>query len=370
MIFHVLSVPIYPTKKEITICAFTQKVYKFCKVMTERGHTVFHYGHPDSDVPCTEHFSVVSRETYDEVYGDQTWKEFHNQSVHNKVHDEFNENAASLIKNNKRSEQDFVLAFWGIGHLDCLTKLKDDFIIVEPSIGYDSACAPYKVFESYAQLHKLQYKMYESNIPSFDDAVIPPGFYPEDFEYKEQKEDYILFLGRMVDAKGIKLAQELSKASKTKIKFVGPQNLKHTMSKDNPYAEYIHTVSHEERKIILANAKALIMPSLYVEPCGWTMIEAFFSGTPVISTDWGGLAEYNQHGKTGYRCRSFNEFFHGLGIIDRIDKSYCRQYAERNFHINGIAGCYERYFENIVLNKKYGFGYVQKNCTFIVRPNM
>ena len=97
MIFHVLSVPIYPTRKEITLCAFTQKVYKFCTEMTKRGHTVFHYGHPDSDVSCTKHFDVVSRETYNKVYGKQSWKEFHDQNVDNKVHEEFNKNASELI---------------------------------------------------------------------------------------------------------------------------------------------------------------------------------------------------------------------------------------------------------------------------------
>ena len=370
MIFHVLSVPVYPTKKEISICAFTQSTYKFCKSMVKKGHTVFHYGHPDSDVPCTKHFSVISSDVYDKVYGDKTWKEFHSQSVNNEVHEEFNKNAANLIKSNKQSDNDFVLAFWGFGHYACLEKLQDDFIIVEPTISYDSACAPYKVFPTYAQLHKMQHQHYKNNYPSFNDVVIPPGFYLEDFEYKTEKEDYILYLGRMIDAKGINIAQELSKTSQTKIKFVGPQNLEHTMNKDNPYAEYIHTVSYEERKTILANAKALIMPSLYSEPCGWTMIESFFSGTPVISTDWGGLAEYNQHGKTGYRCRSFNEFFHALGIIDRIDKSYCRKYAEKIFHIDSVTACYERYFENILTTRKYGFGYVQENCVFTVRENV
>ena len=103
MIFHVLAVPVHPTRKEITLCAFTQKVYKFCKVMTERGHTVFHYGHPDSEVSCTKHFNVVSRETYDRVYQKKSWKDFISQNVQNDVHKEFNKNAAALIKKNKQT---------------------------------------------------------------------------------------------------------------------------------------------------------------------------------------------------------------------------------------------------------------------------
>jgi len=368
MIFHVLAIPVHPTQKKITLCAFTQKVYKFCKSMTERGHTVFHYGHPESNVPCTQHFDVVSTSTYNEVYEKEQWQNFLSQSIENKVHSEFNLNAAKLIKKNKQSKNDFVLAFWGIGHLECCQKLADDFIIVEPSIGYESAFAPFKVFESYAHLHKLHYKMYKgSPFPSFNDHVIRPGFYFEDFLYKEKKENYILFLGRMVDGKGIHIAQSLSQATQIPIKFVGPQNLKNTLVKNNNLAEYLHTVSYEERKNLLANAKALIMPTLYAEPCGWSMLEAFISGTPVLSTDWGGLSEYNIHGKTGFRCKSLNEFFHSLHAIDIIKPEVCRRYAEENFTINTVSKMYENYFNHLIEGRKYGLNSVFEKCDFLVK---
>lgn len=367
MIFHVLSVPVYPTRKEITLCAFTQKVYKFCTEMTKRGHTVFHYGHPDSEVNCTKHFDVISKKTYDETYGQKNWKDFHNQNVNNEAHHEFNRNASKLIKKNRQSENDIVLAFWGFGHADCCRKL-DDFIIVEPSVGYDSGFAPFKVFESYAQLHKLQHQLYKNNIPSFGDAVIPPGFHFEDFMYEKQKDNYMLFLGRMVDLKGISLAQQVSRILELPIKFVGPQNMKNNLAKDNPRAEYIHTVSFDERKKILAKAKCLIMPSLYAEPCGWTMIESFISGTPVISTDWGGMSEYNIHKKTGFRCRSLNEFVHAVDQCSNIRSEDCRKHAEENFEISDIMAMYERYFSYLINLKKYGNpNYVLDQCNFIVR---
>jgi|TARA_R110002051_G_scaffold323842_1_gene418805 glycosyltransferase involved in cell wall biosynthesis len=368
MVFHVLSIPVHPTRKEITLCAFTQKVYKFCKIMTARGHTVFHYGHPDSKVNCTQHFNVISRATYDEVYQQKSWKEFLPQKVFNKAHEEFNKNAAALIKKNKQSDEDFVLAFWGFGHAACCNELKDDYIIVEPSIGYNSGFAPFKVFETYAQLHTLHHQIYEKTTgPSFTDHVIRPGFYLEDFEYKENKENYLLFLGRMVDVKGIQIAQDLSKASSTPIKFVGPHNLKNKLKKNNPLAEYIPTVSHEERKKLLSNAKALVMPTLYIEPCGWSMIEAFISGTPVLSTDWGGFSEYNIHGQTGFRCRSLNEFYHALESINFIKPQFCRKYAEENFTIELVAAMYETYFEHLIQVRKYGLGTVFNKCKFLVK---
>lgn len=334
----------YPTKKEITLCAFVQKVYKFCKEMTARGHTVYHYGHPDSDVPCTQHFNVIDEDTYNKDYGHQTWKEFYDQSVTNETHAKFNFNCAKIINKNI-SEKDFVLPFWGFGHKACCDQIKKG-TIVEASIGYDSFFAENRVFESYAQLHRI---IGVKENPKFTDVIIPPGFEKEDFIFSDQKENYLLYIGRMVDEKGVGLAQQIAASTKTPIKFVGPQNQKNSLNKNCKYSEFIHTVSYKERAELLSKAKALIMPSLYAEPCGWTMIEAFFSGTPVISTDWGGMSEYNLHETTGFRCRGASEFFFSVDYVKSIDPHFCRSYAEQKFSLQLMCDRYENYF-NLLSN--------------------
>ena len=273
-----------------------------------------------------------------------SWKEFHDQSTSNETHKKFNENAANIINENI-SDTDFILAFWGFGHKPCCDKLKKG-IVVEASIGYDSYFTKNRVFESYAQLHRI---IGTKSNPSFTDVIIPPGFEPDDFIFSEKKEDYLLYLGRMVDSKGVGLAQQIAKAAQTKIKFVGPQNQKTKLDKNCKYSEFIHTVSYKERAELLSKAKALFMPSLYAEPCGWTMIEAFFSGTPVISTDWGGMSEYNLHSVTGYRCRSASEFYFAVQLSEKSTKKFCREYAERTFNLKNVCNKYENYF-NLLSN--------------------
>jgi hypothetical protein len=69
MVFHCLSVPYSPTRKDVSLCAFVQKVYKFCDEMTKRGHTVYHYGHENSIVNCTEHINVTNNDILINSYG-------------------------------------------------------------------------------------------------------------------------------------------------------------------------------------------------------------------------------------------------------------------------------------------------------------
>jgi glycosyltransferase involved in cell wall biosynthesis len=101
------------------------------------------------------------------------------------------------------------------------------------------------------------------------------------------------------------------------------------------------------------------------------MIEALFSGTPVITSDWACFAENNLHGITGYRCRTMEQFVWATRNIDKINPKACREWAMNNFSLEVVAKMYEEYFDNLVRMKQNGGWYAdfeeRENLDWLVR---
>ena len=359
MRFHALSLPHTVTRKDYSACAFTQKVLKFCKMMTERGHTVYHYGHKDSDVICTEHIPVTFDEDLKIAYGDHDWrKNFFKHNTADHAHQIFNKRAIEEVGKRKQ-RGDFILCFWGYAHRPVF-EAHPECIPVEPGIGCtNDPCCPQNVYESYSVMNQVYGKYNKS--PHWYDAVIPNYFDPEDFEFNDKPQDYFLFVGRIIGSKGIGIAVDLTKRIGAKLLIAGQGDLKSVIGIDPPeHVQIIGYVEPEQRKRLMKNAKALIAPTHYNEPFGGVTIEALFCGTPTLTTDWGGFAENNLHGVTGYRCRTMEQFEWAAKNIDKISRKACYEWAVNNFSLKRVSLMYEEYFES--LGKVYnGAGFYQEN---------
>jgi glycosyltransferase involved in cell wall biosynthesis len=357
MRFHVLAIPHTATNKEYLVCAYTQKVLDWCRMMSPKGHTIFHYGHELSDVPCTEHVTLIRDEFLRTCYGSHDPRtELYKQNK--QVDREFVQRA--LVEVGKRIQKgDFLLCFWGWGHKPVADAF-DKSVVVEPGIGTFSSFAPFRVFESYAMMN-YHYGKENRSCPSWYDAVIPCAVDPADFEYREKKGDYFLYLGRVMTNKGINIAIQVSEALGKKLVVAGPGSLQDLGYQEIPNnVEFVGPVLLEKRKELLAGARALFSPTYYNEPFGKVVIEAFLSGTPVISSDWGGFAETNLHGLTGYRCRTFEQFEWAARNIDRLDPVDCRKWAERNYSLDRVSGMHEEYYSSL-LKVTTGNGFYEPN---------
>lgn len=360
MRFHILGVPHTVTNRDYVACAYTQKVLKFGKMMKALGHEIIHYGHEDSDLVCDEHVSVVTNEDLDISYGNHNWREnFFKFAMEDHVYQTFFNNSIYEIYKRKK-KNDFILPFWGQG-VKPICDAHQDLICVEPGIGYaDGHWARWRIYESYsmkAAVEGLDVVRYCTQ--DWYSAVIPNYFDLDDFEFNDKKEDYMLYLGRVYDGKGVHIAIQLAEKMGQKLIIAGQGNLK-DMGFDTPppFVEMVGYADVEKRKKLMSNAKCLFIGSMYGEPFGGVQIEAMLSGTPVISTDWGAFSELNIQGYTGFRCRTFDDFKVALSRIGEIDPHNCRRWAE-NFSLEKVGLMYQKYFQD-VLNVHQGKGWYEE----------
>ena len=350
--FHVLGLPHTVTNKEFVGCAYTQKAWKFCKMMGERGHTIYHYGHEDSDPPYAEHVTVITNEVWAKVYGTHDFKsKLFTYDINDEAYQTFYKNAIAEIEKRKQ-KNDFILPFWGAG-VRPICDAHPDLITVEPGIGYAAGhWSNWKVFESFAIYHAYYgLDAVGTCKQSNYDVVIPNYFDLDDFEFNDQKEDYFLYLGRVYDGKGVNIAIQVTEYLGYKLKIAGQVDDDGPYKDRNfpPHVEFIGYADVETRKELMKKAKGSFLPSQYVEPFGGVQIENLLCGTPTITSNWGSFTENNINGVTGYRCLTFDDYLKAAVSINNgeIDYKKCREHGEK-FSLQNVALMYEKYFQDVL----------------------
>lgn len=210
---------------------------------------------------------------------------------------------------------------------------------------------PWVCFESSAWRHYL-YGKYGINDGRYFDTVIPNFFDPEEWSLAKTKGDYLCFVGRLIARKGPHIAAEIARELGMPLLVAGSGMREagegFILCEDGTRLEgdvhYVGTVGVEERNKLMGEARALLVPTTYIEPFGAVAVEGPLCGTPSVSTDFGAFVE------TVPAKRRFNTLRQGVEAVGYAMSLYperVREEALAAYSFEAVAPRYAEWFERI-----------------------
>lgn len=186
-------------------------------------------------------------------------------------------------------------------------------------------------------------------------TVIHHGLDMTRYCFRERKERYAVFLGRICPIKGVHSAIEIAKRAGVPLKIAGEvqpifreyfeQQIVPQL--DGEMIEYVGEADLALKNKLLCNASALLFPIEWEEPFGLVMIEAMACGTPVIAFPGGAVEEILEDGVTGKVCHGIPEAVQALCCLNFHPRTIRRR-AEARFSSDTMARQYLRLYGTLL----------------------
>lgn len=179
--------------------------------------------------------------------------------------------------------------------------------------------------------------------------VIPNPIDAAGWPYQPDKQNYLLWLGRMHETKGPHRAIAAAREAGVPLVLAGPvqpgqevffqeEVAKHV---DGDRVRYVGEVGGIKKADLIARARALLMPITWNEPFGMVMVEALACGTPVISFAEGAATEIVRHGVTGFLVADEPAMAAAVAQLPELDPKDCRADVVRRFNVDRVTAAYE-----------------------------
>ena len=96
----------------------------------------------------------------------------------------------------------------------------------------------------------------------------------------------------------------------------------------------------------MGEAKAVFVPTIYLEAFGGVAVEAMLCGTPVITTNFGVFPETVKNGVSGYRCDTLNDFVQATKKVELLNPEKVRAHADR-YLMETVKLEYQKWFADL-----------------------
>ena len=178
--------------------------------------------------------------------------------------------------------------------------------------------------------------------------------------FNAEKEDFLLFMGRINSEKQPELAIEVARRAKLPLVMI----IKRSEPVERDYwnrvvaprlgsdIAVLDQPPHDEKVKLLGRARAMIFPIDWPEPFGLVMIEAMACGTPVIARPLGAVPEVVDDGVTGFLCASVDQMVAAVGATESLDPEVCRRRVEERFSAHSMVTGYERVYEAAIAESR------------------
>lgn len=340
MNLHVVALPHTQVTREWSACAYTQKVRRFVDEMSERGHLVTLYGPEVAQTKAAEHVTCITTAQQagfgfegHASYNVMRWD--HSDPLWLGYNRRVTEAMARRVK-----PRDLVCIVSGNAGQPLVDAMVATTLVCEFGVGYTGTCVgTHRVFESHTW-RSYVHGASDDHLGRAFDEVIPNGYDVADYPFGPGG-DYVAFCGRLDAAKGLNVAQQACERAGIELRCAGVGEW------PGGYGEHLGLLGQSEVTELMANARAVMVPTDYLGPFEGVHVEAQLCGTPVITTDWGIFTETVTSGVNGFRCKVLRDYLDALDVAVALDRAAIRRTAQDRWSMQTVGDLYDAYFARL-----------------------
>jgi glycosyltransferase involved in cell wall biosynthesis len=189
------------------------------------------------------------------------------------------------------------------------------------------------------------------NVP----AIVLHGIDTARFTFRETPDDYLLFLGRFTQGKGVLQAIEVARRVGMRLLLAAAEDdyyREHVAPQvDGRQIVYVGEVDFETKVKLFGGARALLYPVQAGEPFGLVLAEGMACGTPAAALDRGAVREVVDDGVTGGVYENIEEMARGLDRVLSLDRARIRQLAVARFGADRMVDEYVAAYHQVLRHR-------------------
>jgi glycosyltransferase involved in cell wall biosynthesis len=172
---------------------------------------------------------------------------------------------------------------------------------------------------------------------------------------REQKDRFLLWVGRMTPEKGPQRAIAVARAADLPLVLAGviqPGQQAFFEREVAPHIDgeavrFVGEIEGSFKRSLFARARGLLMPIRWEEPFGMVMVEAMACGTPVIAFPEGAARELVVEGKTGFLVGDEQAMAAAVSHLPSIAPRDCREWVAGHCDVDAVSAAYERTYRSL-----------------------